>query len=477
MTNKKFTPQEKQMPVIKLPFWIFGICLFDLFTVLLVNISLWSNTDHLIVVLISLCFFIPAVVGIIAYTNCVVRFDKNTIVYRGFSRKIQRFSIEQVTGIDEGGIASSVYIEDVAIPVNTRTQNGRWLKQLIEKKILPRENAVTELTEVKQNPILLSVLPIAAVIVAGILLAVTSPENAIGKILLGMFCSALPLSAVIYTIFARRRKLFFDEETILYIDGRKREHRFYWDDLTGFHCHRENLYFRFGSESLIPTLELRRKECYPVIQKAEAVAEAKIEAVRQSEGDIAADRAYIKMFYYQPEGALYRQNLLDHKTADLHAIIVMICILFLTAFVFLDANGITPVDAVFIAVCWAVIPVITATYRTLDKMPYSYARYVARYYDLSANYLEKIPAEKRIAFANLVFSAEDMEKLNLPALYPVPVKIPQGPQPREQMECTDEEARKIFEKQQKKQAEKDKYKLFLWIIILILLIIIGYFLD
>ena len=457
MNSNKFTPQEKEMPEVRLPMWLFWLCCFDLFTVLLVNISIWSKTNHLIVILISLCFFIPALIGIAAYRNCVVRFDKDFICCRNFFRKIRRYTIEQITDMDENGIVATIYIEDVQIPVSFRSQNGKWLQKLIAAKIaeasVPKETQI----EATQNKFLIFILPVLIVIFSAVAIAVSANSGGLIRGVLCGFCGVSFLASLGYTLPFLSRKLFYDQKGLTYINCRKEEHRYEWADLTSYHSHNDVFYFSFGESSFIPMMIFHRKDFLRLDKFASEKAEGKIAVIGQSKGDLAADRAYLEMFYRQKKGILFRHNFLNHIETTIHILMVTFCAVILTFTVILSSDTIALYQWIFLLFIWAIIPLFTLTYMFLERMPMSYVRFTKWYYPLSLDFLEKLPPEKRAVYADLVLKTEELEKLDLARLFPITAEPTKKESlPYDQQKISAEEVNTILKKDRKERKEKEK---------------------
>ena len=99
--SNKLTPEEKQMPVIRIPLRIAVFAWMDLFITSLACIMLWTADNFAEVFAVGFMLGIPALIGIVLYSNHRICFDKNYIVYRDFKRKITRFRYEDITEIIE----------------------------------------------------------------------------------------------------------------------------------------------------------------------------------------------------------------------------------------------------------------------------------------------------------------------------------------------------------------------------------------
>ena len=385
------------------------------------------------------------------------------ICHRNFFRKIKRYSIEEVTGAEEHGIIPVIFIGNIQIHTNLRSQNGTWLHKLIRAKVSPNIPKTKGQIEVSQNRGLILFMPLFSIVLTATAFAIPMPDDPNLKIVLCVMGMIFTIGILISELPFLRRKLFYDENQVIYIDYKKQEHRFYWEDLSGFHHHGDILCFRFGEEDFCPMMAIPRKERFLIIRTATAIAEKKIDTIRKSQGDLEGDRAHLEMFYLQHRGKLFRRNFLNHIEAYAHIIIVGFCVIFITLVVLSDKSGISPLDVIFILFIWAVIPIITLTYVFLDRMPYSYVQMTKRYYPLSLNFLRKLPHEKRAQYADLVLSKKDMETLDIVGLFPLPAKYKCG-----QSETTipHEEAKKIIEQEQKereiKQKHEDRAKLILY---------------
>ncbi|MBQ1252098.1 MAG: hypothetical protein IIY02_04200, partial [Firmicutes bacterium] len=235
MTPNKLTPEEKQMPAVHLPAKIPLMCVFNLFVTAFANYILWTKDGIAAMIALLVIFVLPAMIGIFAYANCVVRFDKDTVVYRNFFRKIRRYPMNEIRAFEKGSLFASAITDDISIPVNTRSQNGKWLAQLIELKLHPETEEQEKLTEAEYHKWLIYILP---VMMLGLFLfmyfAIEAPQDIIEYIICYGFFGLMPVALTIYALNYRNRRIFFSDTEFLYIDGKKREHHHYWKDLTKF---------------------------------------------------------------------------------------------------------------------------------------------------------------------------------------------------------------------------------------------------
>ena len=134
MSKNKLTLQEKQMPEIKPPIRNLAMCLLCLSCIAITMIGFAVADVPPIVLLLAGVAALPSLIGVLAYCNHSIHFDKDSFVYRDVLRRLHRHTYGEIREIKEEQGKLYFLTAENKIFVNKNHTHSRWLLELAEKK-------------------------------------------------------------------------------------------------------------------------------------------------------------------------------------------------------------------------------------------------------------------------------------------------------------------------------------------------------
>ncbi|MBQ1251878.1 MAG: hypothetical protein IIY02_03070, partial [Firmicutes bacterium] len=154
MTKNKLTPEEKQMPKVRLPFWTALLCCVPLLAAVSFYLFLYFHNTatgvglpsglHLMPVI----YVVPTLIGLFFRRNHLIRFSSEGFVYRDMLRRIHRYTYDDARRIYATKSSGFIKTEDRTFQFSIKSKHGKLLYALLEKNNvrsghIDREESVT----------------------------------------------------------------------------------------------------------------------------------------------------------------------------------------------------------------------------------------------------------------------------------------------------------------------------------------------
>ena len=178
--KNRLTSHEKQMPYLRLPLRMAVLSSIDLFIAIIFTAVWYLNGNTPGAIAIGVALGCPALVALILYTNHLIAFDKDRFVYRSFSRKLYRYTFQDILKIEEDGNKIYIYTSDQKIRINDNSRNGIWFMELAGRKKQEGTNLTAEEEQNKRDAFQKSIfMAIAALLFIGVYLWIflTAPST------------------------------------------------------------------------------------------------------------------------------------------------------------------------------------------------------------------------------------------------------------------------------------------------------------
>ena len=375
MSKNKLTPQEKQMPTIRLPLRIIAFCCIDLFIAFIGCAILLVENNPAGAFALGFALGIPALIGIFIYRNHRICFDKDNIVYRNNLGKISRFVFEDINEIIETDKTTYLVIGETKIPVNRHNTNSKWILELAQKKaakITNKKKFGDDLYETKPSGLMGAILIIGGIFFLGIELLGLAGDS------IGKYFVLYPLifMCFFFLIPFFKEKTYYNEEKIIFVSGftgRKKE--YYFADLVRVESNYNMLILHFTNGKLRISTGISEASAAHLSSVLDSVFEEKIEAIRSGQGDKAAEEAELNLFARNHGKSIIKRIYGPNILSDNSIWLVYVAIILCTIIALIPENNFIPdtTDFIFASCVVGIISLIYILFiivcRKLHRLP------------------------------------------------------------------------------------------------------------